>query len=115
MQSGRAPVHVNVVNCQPTSYNLEDPVGGFAGIPRNMTTVAQVMKRAGYSTHMVGKVGCFVIPVPASSALLRRQSGSMQAHTHCLARRTACTVGRRHGDPDAHTRRPWIRLHIDLF
>jgi hypothetical protein len=65
-------------------------VGGFAGIPRNMTTVAQVMKRAGYSTHMVGKVGCFVIPAPASSALPRRQSASsMRAHTHCLARRPA--------------------------
>jgi len=48
-------VHVNVVNAQPTTFNLQDPVGGFAGIPRNMTTVAQVMKRAGYSTHMIGK------------------------------------------------------------
>eukprot|EP01043_Picozoa_sp_COSAG02_P052341 COSAG02_NODE_5622_length_4175_cov_13.084642_2_plen_461_part_00 len=48
-------MHVNVVNAQPTTFNLQDPVGGFAGIPRNMTTVAQVMKRAGYSTHMIGK------------------------------------------------------------
>ena len=35
LQSGRLPVHVNVLNLQPTTWNAHDPVSGFAGIPRN--------------------------------------------------------------------------------
>ena len=35
LQSGRLPVHVNVLNLQPTTWNPEDPVSGFAAIPRN--------------------------------------------------------------------------------
>jgi hypothetical protein len=37
------------------TFNPEDPVSGFSGIPRNMTGMATVMKRAGYSTHQAGK------------------------------------------------------------
>lgn len=55
IQSGRAPIHVNVVNAQPDLVNTGDPVSGFAGIPRNMTGMAEVMRSAGYSTHMIGK------------------------------------------------------------
>ena len=36
-------------------YPDEFPYLRYAGIPRNMTGIAQVMKRGGYSTHMVGK------------------------------------------------------------
>lgn len=54
-QSGRLPVHVNVLNKEPTVYNANDPVGGMAGIPTNMTTIAQKMRAAGYRTHMTGK------------------------------------------------------------
>ena len=35
--------------------NSNDPVSGYAGIPRNMTGIATKMKEAGYATHMVGK------------------------------------------------------------
>ena len=35
LQSGRLPVHVNVLNLQPTTWNPQDPVSGFAAIPRN--------------------------------------------------------------------------------
>ena len=55
-QSGRLPVHVNVVNADPATYNPADPISGFAGIPRPMTGLAAVLKRAGYATHQVGKV-----------------------------------------------------------
>ena len=37
IQTGRAPVHVNVINADPSVHNPADPVGGYAGIPRNMT------------------------------------------------------------------------------
>ena len=47
LQSGRLPVHV-----QTTLKNPEDP---SSGMPRNMTGIAEHMKRAGYRTHYVGK------------------------------------------------------------
>ena len=60
LQSGRLAVHVNVVNTSPQVQNPDDPVSGFAGVPRNMTGFAEKLKRAGYRTHMAGKwdAGC---------------------------------------------------------
>lgn len=55
IQSGRLAVHVNAFNAGVTSQNYDDPVSGFAGIPRNMTGLANKMREAGYRTHMVGK------------------------------------------------------------
>ena len=49
IQTGRAPIHVNVINAAPEVHNASDPISGFAGIPRNMTGVAEVLRRAGYS------------------------------------------------------------------
>jgi len=55
LQSGRLAVHVNTANIGPLAINPKDPVSGYAGIPRNMTGMAQKMRSAGYRTHMVGK------------------------------------------------------------
>eukprot|EP00755_Sulcionema_specki_P037438 Sspe_Gene.22930::Locus_8817_Transcript_1_1_Confidence_1.000_Length_1687::g.22930::m.22930 len=55
LQTGRLPVHVNVRNADPTVYNPKDVVGGYAGIPVNMTGIAQKLAAAGYRTHMTGK------------------------------------------------------------
>mmetsp|Transcript_22600 Transcript_22600/g.44013 ORF Transcript_22600/g.44013 Transcript_22600/m.44013 type:complete len:550 (-) Transcript_22600:210-1859(-) len=55
IQSGRNPIHVNVQNVDPTAYNANDPVAGFSGIARNMTGLAEMMKRGGYKTHFAGK------------------------------------------------------------
>jgi len=55
LQTGRNPIHVNVLNLSPNFHNPADPVSGFAAIPRNMTGIATKLKQAGYSTHMVGK------------------------------------------------------------
>eukprot|EP00929_Paragymnodinium_shiwhaense_P002626 TRINITY_DN102929_c0_g1_i1.p1 TRINITY_DN102929_c0_g1~~TRINITY_DN102929_c0_g1_i1.p1 ORF type:complete len:576 (-),score=62.06 TRINITY_DN102929_c0_g1_i1:124-1851(-) len=55
LQTGRAPIHVNVQNVAPECSNKLDSVGGYQGIPLNMTGIASHMKRAGYRTHMVGK------------------------------------------------------------
>ena len=46
---------MNLRNVGVLHLNRNDPVSGAAGVPRNMTTIAQVMSRAGYSTHFVGK------------------------------------------------------------
>ena len=55
LQTGRLPVHVNDKNTDPTSYNKDDPEGGYQGIPVNMTGIAQKLRKAGYRTHMTGK------------------------------------------------------------
>lgn len=55
LQSGRLPVHVNTKNTGVTVQNPNDPVSGYAGIPRNMTGFATKLREAGYRTHMVGK------------------------------------------------------------
>jgi arylsulfatase I/J len=55
IQSGRLPYHVNVLNDDMGIWNPQDPVSGFAGVPRNMTTIAMHLSAAGYSTHMAGK------------------------------------------------------------
>ena len=55
LMSGRLPIHVNDQNQNIDNYNPDDPVSGYAGIPRNMTAIASKLKDAGYATHMVGK------------------------------------------------------------
>eukprot|EP00658_Telonema_sp_P-2_P047968 TRINITY_DN3650_c0_g2_i2.p1 TRINITY_DN3650_c0_g2~~TRINITY_DN3650_c0_g2_i2.p1 ORF type:complete len:447 (+),score=97.73 TRINITY_DN3650_c0_g2_i2:191-1531(+) len=55
LQSGRLPMHVSFNNDDPTTWNPSDPVSGFAGIPREMTGIAEKLKSGGYSTHMTGK------------------------------------------------------------
>jgi len=55
IQTGRAPIHVNVQNALGTSHNEADMSGGFAGIPPKMTGMADVLRGAGYKTHLVGK------------------------------------------------------------
>eukprot|EP00041_Stephanoeca_diplocostata_P016857 m.334494 g.334494 ORF g.334494 m.334494 type:complete len:565 (+) comp20507_c1_seq2:254-1948(+) len=57
IQSGRNPIHVNVQNVLPEVSNPRDPIGGFQGIPTNMTGIAAVLRRGHikYRTHIVGK------------------------------------------------------------
>ena len=55
LMSGRLPIHVNDNNTNPDIYNPKDPISGFSGIPRNMTSIATKLKAAGYATHQVGK------------------------------------------------------------
>jgi hypothetical protein len=59
LQSGRNPYHVNNLNAKPDISNPDDPVSGFAGIPRNMTGIATKLKAAGYATAAFGA------PMPA--------------------------------------------------
>lgn len=55
VQSGRHPHNVNVLNMDMDISNPEDPVSGFAAIPRNMTGIATKMAAGGYRTAMFGK------------------------------------------------------------
>jgi arylsulfatase B len=58
LQTGRAPIHVNVLNSPVSQHNPSDPIGGFMGAPRNMTGIAEKLKLANYSTHLFGKWHC---------------------------------------------------------
>ena len=53
--TGRNPIHVNTGNDALTLYNPKDQVSGFAGIPRNMSTIANKLAAAGYNTVQAGK------------------------------------------------------------
>jgi arylsulfatase B len=55
LQSGRNPIHANVMNIDPTNHNPANPVGGFSALARNLTGIGSVMQRAGYSTAFAGK------------------------------------------------------------
>jgi hypothetical protein len=44
-----------VLNNDIRSHNAEDPIGGFQGIPVNMSTIAGKLALAGYESHAVGK------------------------------------------------------------
>ena len=56
LQSGRLPCHLTTERPpgSDSEYALgnQNPVGG---VPQNMTTIANKMKLANYSTHIVGK------------------------------------------------------------
>lgn len=54
-QSGRLPVNVNTVNTGIAAHNPDDPFGGFAGIPRKMSSMADLLKTKDYATHFIGK------------------------------------------------------------
>jgi arylsulfatase I/J len=58
IQSGRNPIHVNVLNADPAIWNSSNPDSAGAGIARNMTTMATKMVAGGYRTHFVGKWDC---------------------------------------------------------
>ena len=57
IQTGRNPIHVNVQNVLPEVVNHKDKIGGYQGIPTNMTCIASVLRRGKfkYRTHIVGK------------------------------------------------------------
>ena len=55
LQTGRNPIHVNVLNTPIMQHNPNDPLGGYQGIPLNMSTVAEKLSSAGYATHQAGK------------------------------------------------------------
>ena len=53
--SGRLPPHVETWLTDPDISNPADPESGWAGIPRSMTGVAKMLKKANFSSHAVGK------------------------------------------------------------
>ena len=65
-------MHSTVLNTDPSWVNDADPAAGFAGIPRKMTTVASLMKKAGYTTTMTGKWGAFSLHPQLSELALRQ-------------------------------------------
>ena len=55
LQTGRNPIHVNVLNTPTTQHNAADPESGQQGAPVHMKGLAQKLAGAGYATHAYGK------------------------------------------------------------
>ena len=55
LHSGRNPIHLNVLNSDLAQVNLADPVSGFAGMPRNITALPEMLRAVGYHTVQAGK------------------------------------------------------------
>ncbi|KAJ8602724.1 hypothetical protein CTAYLR_003776 [Chrysophaeum taylorii] len=55
LQTGFAPIHVNVENVDPSVRNPSDPEGGYQGIPVSMVGIGEKLREKGYRTHAVGK------------------------------------------------------------
>jgi len=55
LQTGRNPIHVNVLNSPIQQHNDNDVKAGFQGVARDFTGVAEKLRGVGYSTHQVGK------------------------------------------------------------
>ena len=55
IQTGRNPISVNVQNVVPEVSNAKDPIGGYQGIPTEMTGIASILQSQGYSTNLIGK------------------------------------------------------------
>ena len=51
----KTPIYVNDKNAQQNIYNLKNNVTGYAGIPKDVTGMAEKLNTAGYDTHQVGK------------------------------------------------------------
>ncbi len=55
LNTGRNPIHINVLNSDLTLVNEAEPVSGFAGLPRNVTALPAMLAKVGYSTVHAGK------------------------------------------------------------
>lgn len=55
LQTGRNPIHVNVLNSDIAQHNDADPEAGFQGAARSFTGIAEKLRGVGYSTHQAGK------------------------------------------------------------
>jgi arylsulfatase A-like enzyme len=71
-------VHINVLNSDLAQVNLADPVAGFAGMPRNITALPQMLKDVGYHTVQAGK------------CVHNRKSDGLFEARFCFFRRSAC-------------------------
>jgi arylsulfatase A-like enzyme len=80
LHTGRNPLHVNVLNSWLDIHNEADPVGGYQGVPLNMSFLPQKLKEAGYATHFVGK-SHLGIATPAHMPINRGYDSSLHYFT----------------------------------
>jgi arylsulfatase B len=97
--SGRLPIHVNVLNTDPATFNSSSGEG--AGVATHMTGIGEVLARANYTTAVVGKwdVG---MATPHHTPAGRGFQQSLIYFHHCNSYWTS-TVGSqtdRHCSPD---------------
>jgi arylsulfatase B len=110
LQSGRNPIHVNVVNSPMAQHNeAVDPIGGYQGIAINMTTVASKLAGVGYKTAAVGKWNA-----GACNCVALCDAAPPHPHTPRLPPRPS-RAPRRHGHQGAHAQGAGLRLGPDVL
>ena len=117
LQTGRNPIHVNVLNSPIQQHNPLDPQAGFQGAARDFTGLAEKLREQGYITAQVGKwnagmalhkqtpagrgargaqgrhPSCFSPPHSRTHARTRaRTHARTRAHTHAQATTRRCTT-----------------------
>ena len=55
LQTGRNPIHVNVINSDIRQHNKNDPEAGMQGAARSFTGLAEKLRDVGYMTAQAGK------------------------------------------------------------
>ena len=55
LQTGRNPIHVNVINSDIRQHNTADAESGMQGAARSFTGIAEKLRGVGYATAQVGK------------------------------------------------------------
>ena len=55
LQSGRNPIHVNILNVLGAHNPNTTDTSGYSGVALNMSTIPEKMRAAGYIPHAVGK------------------------------------------------------------
>lgn len=58
LQTGRNPIHVNVLNALHAYNPNQTQTAGYSGIALNFTTLPEKMRQAGWLPHAVGKWDC---------------------------------------------------------
>ena len=111
LQSGRNPIHVNVVNSPMAQHNeAVDPLGGYQGMPLNITTVASKLAGVGYKTAAVGKWNA-----GACSWGARRGGSATLSTLTRAAPRPLTPRARRPGHQGAHAQGAGLRLGPDVL
>ena len=106
--SGRLPIHVNILNTDPASFNTS--TGEGAGIATYMTGIGAVLARGNYTTAVVGKWDGTQLFSVLHISLSRRTGLSEATAAAAAAVQLICRSWNGYTSP--HSQRSWCALAV---